>query len=480
MELALIKKKEIVSTFLKHNILVSKELLEKLNKPETVETWHDALTKGTHPEELINRKTETTGSVEVIWDYTEKPHKRTIQDFVDHFNARYRAIEKILKTRQELKNLTSIARVRAKKDKEELSVIGIIENKRTTKNEHIILTIEDTSGKINILISKTKPELLKLANDLVLDEIIGISGTAGQDNIIFANNIIIPDIPIQEPKLAPDDIYIAALSCVHVGSAIFEKEKFNNFIQWLNGNYGNQNEKEIATKTKYIIVTGDLVDGIGIYPDQESELEIKDIKEQYNEFARLFSQIPQDKIIILGPGNHDVGRISEPQPKLNKEYTQNIWNLPNTIMVSNPAVLRIHKTNNFAGVTVLMYHGYSFDDYGEIVPSIRESGQHISDRAPLIMKYLLQKRHLGPQHGIKHLYSPDPHTDSLVIEHIPDLFIAGHIHKAGALQYRGTTIVCGSCFQKQTTFQEKVGHIPEPGVIPLINLKTRQVNFIQF
>jgi len=110
-------------------------------------------------------------------------------------------------------------------------------------------------------------------------------------------------------------------------------------------------------------------------------------------------------------------------------------------MVCNPCVLNIHSSDNFPGLDVLMYHGYSFDDYGEIVPSIKKSGEHISDRATLIMRFLLQRRHLAPQHT-SNLYIPDSRSDPLVIQHIPDLFIAGHIHKAGVLNYRGTSLVC--------------------------------------
>ena len=67
---------------------------------------------------------------------------------------------------------------------------------------------------------------------------------------------------------------------------------------------GNDVQKEIAKKVKYIIIAGDLVDGVGIYPSQIEELEIKDIVEQYDEFCRLIKQIPTNKQIIICPGNH--------------------------------------------------------------------------------------------------------------------------------------------------------------------------------
>jgi DNA polymerase II small subunit len=78
------------------------------------------------------------------------------------------------------------------------------------------------------------------------------------------------------------------------------------------------------------------------------------------------------------------------------------------------------------------------------------------------------------------MYIPDPRMDPLVIEKVPDLFFAGHIHKAGTLNYRGITLVSASCFQSKTDFQEKVGHDPEPGVVPVVDLNTRQVIFMRF
>jgi len=97
----------------------------------------------------------------------------------------------------------------------------------------------------------------------------------------------------------------------------------------------------------------------------------------------------------------------------------------------------------------------------------------------LIMRFLIQRRHLAPQHTST-MYIPDSRYDPLVSEKVPDIFVAGHIHKAGVLQHRNISLVCGSCFQSKTGFQEKVGHDPEPGVVPVINLQTRQVSLMRF
>ena len=95
------------------------------------------------------------------------------------------------------------------------------------------------------------------------------------------------------------------------------------------------------------------------------------------------------------------------------------------------------------------------------------------------MKFLLQKRHLAPSYAST-LYVPDTDADFLVIDKIPDFFVTGHIHKAAASNYRGVTLISGSCWQSKTDFQEKVGHNPEPSRVPIVNLQTRQVKMLKF
>ena len=126
---------------------------------------------------------------------------------------------------------------------------------------------------------------------------------------------------------------------------------------------------------------------------------------------------------------------------------------------------------------MLLYHGYSFDYYVAEVESIRANGGY--DRADLIMKFLLQKRHLAPTHTST-LYVPDTKSDFLVIDKVPDFFVSGHIHKASATNYKGITLISSSCWQGKTAYQEKVGHNPEPSRVPVVNLRTRQMKILKF
>ncbi|MFA6461530.1 MAG: DNA-directed DNA polymerase II small subunit [Candidatus Woesearchaeota archaeon] len=419
-----------------------------------------------------------TFPVTIVVSYENKPHKYEIKDFTNIFLTRYRFLEKILRGRHELiETLTSISRVLIKKEKETVSIIGIVESISETKNGNLMLSIEDPTGKINVLVSKNNPDLLSEAKELVEDEIIGVSGMCG-DKIVFIDKIIWPDIPAaNEIKKGPDEIYTIFLSDIHVGSKMFLREEFGRFLHWIRGESGNEAQKEAAAKVKYIFIAGDLVDGVGIYPSQEEELEIKGIHEQYVEFCRLISQIPTDKKIIISPGNHDVVHLAEPQPAFYKEYSPQLFDLPNVTLVTNPSIINIAKTDTFEGFDVLMYHGYSFDYYINNVEAIRNNGGY--HRADLVMKFLLKRRHLAPSFASTP-YFPAHAEDPLLIKKIPDFFVSGHIHYSKVANYKGITMISGSCWQGKTSFQEKMGHEPEPARVPLVNLKTREVKVLKF
>lgn len=518
MEEDLLKKREIVEFFLDKNIFISPDFLDR----STIEDLNKLLTlikKKLSPEEFLVLNEEITKAVKngtsninwlelerskvlvekgkdktvydsfigilkekpviedvkILFSYTEKPKKKTVQDFVSYFNSRYNTIKGFLLNRQELQGVTSINRLDKKMQREPVALIAMVKERQITKNGNLLLEIEDPTGTTKVLVSKNKPELLERAKDIVHDEVIGLVGVNG-DGIVFANNVIWPDIPMKKLKKAEKEEYVVFLSDFHVGSTNFLGDELNKFMEWINGKTGNEKQKEIASKVKYIFIAGDLVDGCGIYPGQENELLVKDIYEQYKMCAEVLKKIPPHIKLIICPGNHDAMRIAEPQPELYKDFAKHIWELPNVVMVSNPALVNIGAEDGFSGFDVLLYHGYSFDHFVANVDSIRNKGGY--DRADLIMKFLLQRRHLAPTHTST-LYIP-VETDNLVIDKIPDFFISGHIHKTAVANYKNITMVCGSCWQSKTSFQEKVGHHPEPCRVPIVNLKTRNVKILNF
>ena len=368
-----------------------------------------------------------------------------------------------------MQNAISINKIYAKQPKEQASIIGMVVDKQITKNNTIILNVEDLTGEIKVLISKNS-EIHKIARDIILDEVIGIIGTLG-DRVIYANQIIPPNIPLnRELKKSPNEVYAAFISDIHVGSKYFLKEKFEEFINWLNSKAEGQNEIKIISKIKYLFLVGDLVDGIGVYPSQEPLIEIKDIREQYNLLAELLGKIRKDIKIIICPGNHDATRLALPQPPLDKDIAQRIWDLKNVVMVSNPSLVNIQSSEEFPGFDVLLFDGYSYHTYLDEVEELRLAGGHNN---PLnVMKFLLQKRHLSPTHNTSR-YVPYQNEDPLVIEKVPDIFVSGEMHKVAVENYKNITLIYCGCWQSKTPRQVQLGLEPDTAVVPIINLQTR-------
>lgn len=416
--------------------------------------------------------------IRIISSYNSKSRKWTVQDFVSLYNARFKELEKILRARQELQSLTSISRIISKKERENIALIGVVYEKALTKTGNIMLTLEDPTGAVKVVINKSKEELFRLAEEIQLDETIGITGMF--DKIIFANSILIPDIPLmKELKKSPEEGYFVAIADTEPGSKLFLEKEFNKFLSWLNGEVGNEKQREVAAKVKYLFIGGDLVNGVGIYPNQEFDLNILDIRDQYAALAVLLKKIPSHIPIIICPGNHDEGRISEPQPALGKEYAESVVSLPNVVAVSNPSMLNIYAQpeNGFEGFDVMFYHGSSFIYYSENVPLIRKAGGQ--KRPDLIMKYLLQRRHLAPSHTST-LYIPDPRKDPLVIDKIPDFFISGHVHRAMVSNYKNVTCINASCWTAQSDEQERRGLEAQPARAFIVDMRTREVKIMNF
>lgn len=488
-------KKKIIGLLMQKNYMVSPEIIPLLNDISDYDSFLNKLnnieknkiskifTKNDFyslikTNEIENKEEQFCElNLKVLSCYNEKPIKREIQHFVSYFKKRYDTLRKILQNRPELQSVLSIKRIGQKEQSEKVELIGLVNEIKVSRNGNYFLDVEDVTGNIKVIVTKKNKDAFEKVKDIIPDEVIGITGTASQD-VVFVNDIIFPDIPLnKEFKKCKDDVCVAFLSDLHVGSDCFLEKEFNRFISWINLESGTEEQKELAKKVKYIFIIGDLVDGVGIYPDQDKDLTIKDVYEQYEECAKLLSKIRKDIKIIVCGGNHDALRLAEPQPVLSELYAKQFYEMDNLVVVSNPACVNIHKSEDFPGFDVLMYHGFSFDYYVSNVSSIRNNGGY--DSADLIMSFLLKKRHLAPAHTST-LYVPDEDCDPLVINKVPDFFVTGHIHKAKIGIYKNVSLISCSCWQPMTDFQEKVGHSPEPCKVPIVNLKTRKINIMDF
>ncbi len=362
----------------------------------------------------------------------------SIEDFVAYFNSRFEKLSKILRKRIRPTPISALHRLNG----EQVEVVGIVNSVRETQNNSAIIELEDKTGVVNVIATdKLKDQALELLGD----EVIGVIGTVRGRNII-ADRIIFPDVPMKDR--AKFDFGVVFISDTHFGSKEFLQKEWNMFINWLNGECEEKKVAKLAEKVRYVIIAGDIVDGVGIYPDQEKDLAILDIYKQYEFAAEQLDKIPKDIKIILSVGNHDAIRQAEPQPALPKEY-RDLFS-KNVIHVGNPAYVELD------GLKVLIYHGRSLDDIITRIPRLSY------DRPHEAMIELLKRRHLSPRYGERSPIAPEK-EDLLVIDEVPDILHCGHVHTYSVGVYRGVILINSSTWQSQTEFQKKVNLNPMPG-----------------
>ena len=399
-------------------------------------------------------KTNVKYDFKIIQDTSKKSYTSgEIENLISYFKSRYDKLANILSKRPELKNFTKIVDIDDAQDS--LSLILMVKEIRSSKNGHKIIEFEDDTGEISILFSNKNEELFSEAGKLVKDEVVGVIANKSNDsNFAFAQQLINPDVVgISEKKM---DFSIVFLSDIHIGSMTFLGDAFQRFIDWINCEYGTEEQRRVAEDVKYLIIGGDIVDGIGVYPNQEKELVIKDITEQYNEAARFLGNIRNDIKIIIAPGNHDASRVAEPQPAVPEEYAKALYELDNVEFISNPGVVSLD------GITVLIYHGRSFDD---LVMAVKE---FTHERNDLLMESLLRKRHLAPIYGERTPLASEL-EDYLVIEEIPDIFHTGHVHINTYRKFKGIHLINSGTFQTQTEFQKIYNIEPTPAEVPILH-----------
>jgi DNA polymerase II small subunit len=124
-----------------------------------------------------------------------------------------------------------------------------------------------------------------------------------------------------------------------------------------------------------------------------------------------------------------------------------------------------------------MYHGASMHSFINEVDSLRTT--RANDTPSKVVKYLLKFRHLSPIHGSV-TYIPNADRDDLVIGQVPDIIATADLHRPDIDKYNNVLIVCSSCWQSITPFEEKVGNHPDPCKVPVLNLKTGQIKIMDF
>lgn len=392
-------------------------------------------------------------------------------DFVNYFKDRLHRMRSFLESHRNngvgfLQNIESIKSLSGGR---EVCIIGLVSSASTTQKGNILVRLEDETGEANVMFmngtSSQAKVLFEAARGIINDEVLAIKGKiATGAPFVYASEIIWPDIPIRVKKETEDDVAIAFMSDIHVGSKRFMEKNFMRMLEWLNGNVDTK-YKELAGKIKYIVMAGDVADGIGVYPGQDRDLAILDIYAQYSKLFNFIDAIPDYIEVFVMPGNHDAVQRAEPQQPLGgaliKEYSKS-----NVHLLSNPAYANLH------GFETLAYHGTSLDS---IIAAVPGTSYAQPEKA---MVEVLRRRHLSPIYG-GNVIVPTK-EDHLVIDRVPDIMHMGHIHKNGIANYHGVEIVNSGTWQARTDFQMKQGHVPSPCMLPVYELKSHKFTTVDF
>ncbi|MCR4327329.1 MAG: metallophosphoesterase [Nanoarchaeota archaeon] len=460
-------------SFIKGNKILVKEFVDEFSNIKNLNStiFLEKLgIEGEKEKKEILKEQKSESKAKVVFSSPTIPKTLQVTDFVTHFRNRYEELKEILQEKKELENLISIGKI--SKEKQKFSVIGMVYKKSITKTKKIILEIEDLTGKMKVLINPEKEDLLKECEDVALDSVLGFKGV-GSGEIMFVNEIIFPEVFLPERKKSYVEESVAFIGDLHFGSKNFLEKDFLRFIDYLNGNSYNSEE---ALKIKYLFIVGDLITGIGNYPNQEKDLKISDLEEQFEGVSKILSKIRKDVTIIISPGNHDCVRIMEPQPLLDEKYAWPLYNLENVLLLGNPAVVNIGETKDFEGFNVLLYHGFSFPYYANTIPKLIEG--KTMNQPEKIMSYLLKNRHLAPTHSSTQYFPLE--KDGLLIRNTPDIFLSGHTHKSGIVHFNNVMVISVSSWEGLTPYQEKFGNKPDHCKVPLLNLKTRAIKILDF
>jgi len=476
----------IVSELAKNNTVLTPEAMEYLEELDDPSTVIEQLTK--KEENLpfpVCKETISCFANEIIEDKkseeTEESDQKTrdpkecvkickdisgestctgkIEDFSKYFEDRFETLKSIITERREGKKARPINRIARRAG--EASTIGMVRDIHSTSNGNKVLTLEDESGEIRGFISSDSEAYSK---NILEDEVILAKGEVWENNGDFDDTFSIeeikrPGVPKLNDKSKPDfPGRIAFLGDIHVGSDSFLKDRWGDFTSWINY---DENAKNI----QYLIIPGDLIDGIGIFPNQEDELEIIDINDQYREAAKLFEELRDDLTIITIPGNHDIVRNAEPQPRLPEEIREMFPD--NVLFFGNPSLIDLE------GVKILMYHGTSINDLSDMLPQVTQEDPITAQRE------MLKRRHLVPVYGKKTSIAPEE-KDHLVIDEVPDIFVTGHIHRTAVDDYHGTILINASSWQKQTEYQKMRDIKPDPAKVIVLDPKTNKVSIREF
>ena len=377
------------------------------------------------------------------------------------FASRYETLSRLLRGRPEMLHARPIAELG--NAERSAAVIAMVREVRTTPEQHhLILSVEDPSGVVELLVPHDSPAATL---PYLPDEVVGLRLSLPRNRRAIARVESVQRPDVGGAGLAHRSSRtsrVIFLSDLHIGSRSFLDDAWGRLLDFL---HQRGPSPELAAEVEHVVIAGDLVDGIGIYPGQERDLGIPDVFAQYRELGRRLRELPSRLNIVVIPGNHDAVCPAEPQPALPREISADF---PENVRgLGNPSTFALD------GVVIEAYHGRSFDD---LIPALPGTSYA---RPTDVMKRMLQMRHLAPMYGGRTPLAPMA-RDGLVIDPSPDILVTGHSHTFGVDLYGGTLLLNASTWQAETEYQRMRNISPVPAHAAIVDLRTLAVSALDF
>lgn len=437
------------------DLVPNKAVLEVQDIEETLEKMRR------REERKLPSKGEELNGVNVIKAPTNLGVKGSPDEFINLMRKRFKFLKSILLEKSSIDPIPISDLVNStSRDGDKVLIIGMVMEKVTLRDGSIRMVVDDESGSIPVIF-KRDSRYWKWADKVPVDSVLAVKGVFVKGRL-YADSFRVPDLDgeLIKPGSAPGKVVL--VSDIHVGSKYFNEGAFDRFMRWLNSDEGGD--------VRYLIICGDLVDGIGVYPNQEEELKIVDVYKQFELASKFIGMIPKRVKIIYIPGNHEPVRQAEPQPVVPDEFLEYLLDArPDLIALPNPAMISIE------GVRILIYHGRSLNAIFKHVPGLQPIKPETVVEA---MRWMLRLRHLAPIYG-EHSLSPES-EDWMLIDQLPHLLHSGHIHVYGVGEYKGVNIVNSGTFENETPYIKSLGVEVTVGKVPIFNLMDLKIEVKDF
>jgi DNA polymerase II small subunit len=342
-------------------------------------------------------------------------------------------------------------------------VVGMV-SRVSRRDSYFFVEVEDPVETWSVIFPTRDRGLAEKA-EYILPDMVVVFRARSRRGVLVASDVILPDTSPRRNTWRGPDTNICVISDIHIGSVRHAGDRFNAFLDWLASGQGE------AGRTRLLLINGDLVDGVYVYPGQARELSLKSYEEQYGAAAEALAKIPESVEVVYVPGNHEPCRKALPQPPIQQSYRRILGLKRGLFYAGNPAWVRV------GGLRILAYHGQTLDDV--IQAGTRFSYSTLHERSGELMEFILKARHLAPVMGVATPIMP-LRTDYLAIPEPPDVLCLGHTHVAAYRTYKGVTLLNTGSWQNQTSIQESIGLEPSVGTAAIINLKTLSTRFIAF